>query len=242
MEFCLKSLRGGNFRELCRAYGISAKTGYKWRERFLERGYVGLEELSRRPHSQPEQLAVEEVCAIVRLKERHRFWGARKIAELYRRHVRSIYRYHLAHTGDVKDAEDLTSQTFMAALEGIRSFRGTGPYITWLIGIASRKRALFFRRRKPLVPLDAALHIPSSGLPTDRAAARRMHLDQLLGALRTISPDRAEAIILCFFSELSTTEAALVLGKSQAAVRMLLSRGLHDLRTRTSFALEVEDE
>jgi transposase InsO family protein len=85
MEFCLKSLRGGNFRELCRSYGISAKTGYKWRERFLERGYVGLEELSRRPHSQPEQLAVEEVCAIVRLKKEFPFWGARKIQELYRR-------------------------------------------------------------------------------------------------------------------------------------------------------------
>jgi hypothetical protein len=65
-------------------------------------------------------------------------------AELYRRHVRSIYRYHLAHTGNVRDAEDLTSQTFMAALEGIRSYRGTGPYITWLIGIAARKRTLFF--------------------------------------------------------------------------------------------------
>jgi DNA-directed RNA polymerase specialized sigma24 family protein len=79
-------------------------------------------------------------------------------AELYRRHVRSIYRYHLAHTRDIRDAEDLTSQTFMAALEGIRSYRGTGPYITWLIGIASRKRALFFRRsgNKPEVPLDAA--------------------------------------------------------------------------------------
>ena len=85
MEFCLKSLRGGNFRELCRAYGISAKTGYKWRERFLERGYQGLEELSRRPHRHPEQLEVEQVCAIVRLKQAHPFWGARKIAELYRR-------------------------------------------------------------------------------------------------------------------------------------------------------------
>jgi hypothetical protein len=49
-------------------------------------------------------------------------------AELYRRHVRSIYRYHLAHTGNVKDAEDLPSQTFMAALEGIRSFRGRSVY------------------------------------------------------------------------------------------------------------------
>jgi RNA polymerase sigma-70 factor (ECF subfamily) len=163
-------------------------------------------------------------------------------AELYRRHVKNIYRYHLAHTGNVKDAEDLTSQTFMAALEGIRSFRGTGPYITWLIGIASRKRALFFRGKKPQVPLDAALHVPSSGLPTDRAAARRLQTDQLFAALRTISPDRAEAIILCFFSELSTTEAGLVLGKSEAAIRMLISRGLHDLRTRTSLALEVDDE
>src|SRR5688572_4206209 len=163
-------------------------------------------------------------------------------AELYRRHVRSIYRYHLAHTGNVKDAEDLTSQTFMAALEGIRSFRGTAPYITWLIGIASRKRALFFRRKKPEVPLEAALHFPTPGLPTDKAAARRIQIEQLVGALRMISPDRAEAIILCFFSEFSTAEAALVLGKSEASIRMLLSRGLHDLRTRTSFALEVDNE
>ena len=163
-------------------------------------------------------------------------------AELYRRHMRSIYRYHLAHTGNIRDAEDLTSQTFMAALEGIRSFRGTAPYITWLIGIASRKRLLFFRGKKPEVPLETALHISSPGLPTDKAAARRLQMDQLSGALRTISQDRAEAIILCFFSELSTAEVGLVLGKSEAAIRNLLSRGLRDLRTRTSCALEVEDE
>jgi RNA polymerase sigma-70 factor (ECF subfamily) len=165
-------------------------------------------------------------------------------AELYRRHVRSIYRYHLAHTGSVKDAEDLTSQTFMAALEGIRSYRGTGPYITWLIGIAARKRARFFRRSgsRPEVPLDAALHIPTPGLPTDKAAARRLQMDQIFGALRNISRDRAEALILCFLSGLSTVEAGLVLGRSEAAVRMLISRGLHDLRTRTSFALEVDYE
>jgi RNA polymerase sigma-70 factor, ECF subfamily len=163
-------------------------------------------------------------------------------AELYRRHVRSVYRYHLAHTGDVKDAEDLTSQTFMAALEGIRSYRGTGPYITWLIGIASRKRARFFRRNKPEAPLDAALHIPNPGLLTDKAASRRIQMDQILSALRNISQDPAEALILCFFSGLSPMEAGLVLGKSEAAVRMLISRGLQDLRTRTSLALEVDYE
>ena len=53
--------------------------------------------------------------------------NAAAFAELYRRHVTRVYRYHAAHTGNVKDAEDLTSQTFMAALEGIRSYREMLP-------------------------------------------------------------------------------------------------------------------
>jgi RNA polymerase sigma-70 factor (ECF subfamily) len=165
-------------------------------------------------------------------------------AELYHRHITSVYRYHLAHTGNDKDAEDLTSQTFMAALEGIRSYRGTGSYAAWLMGIASRKRARFFRRSgdRPEVPLDAALHIPTPSLPTDKAAYQRLQMDQILGALRNISRDRAEALILCFFSGLSMLEAGLVLGKSEGAVKMLISRGLQDLRTRTSLALEVDYE
>ena len=163
-------------------------------------------------------------------------------AELYHRHLASVYRYHLAHTGNPKDAEDLTSQTFMAALEGIDSFRGTGPYIAWLMGIASRKRLRYFRGNRLEVPLDAALQIPTPSLPTDKAAFQRLQLDQILGALKHISQDRAEAVILCFFSELSFAEAGLVLGKSEAAVKMLISRGLQDLRTRTSLALEVDHE
>jgi len=160
-------------------------------------------------------------------------------AELYRRHVTSVYRYHMAHTGNVNDAEDLTSQTFMAALEGIRSYRGTGSFAAWIMGIASRKRALFFRGSKPEAPLEAALHIPIPGLPTDKAAARRLQIDQVHQALRLISPERAEALALCFFGGLNTKEAGRVLGKSEGAVKMLVSRGLHDLRTRTSLALEV---
>jgi len=75
--------------------------------------------------------------------------NAEAFAELYRRHVRRVYRYHMAYTGNVKDAEDLTSQTFMAALEGIHSFRGTGSFAAWIMGIASKKRAMFFRGNKP---------------------------------------------------------------------------------------------
>jgi len=166
--------------------------------------------------------------------------NADAFAELYRRHVTRIYRYHAAHTGNVKDAEDLTSQTFMAALEGIRSYRGEAPFAAWLMGIASKKRFLFFRGRRPEVPIEAALQIPSPSLPTDKAAMSRLRIESISRALKQISADRAEALILRFFGELSMAETGRVLNKSEAAVKMLVARGLQDLRERTSLALEVE--
>ena len=87
IEFGLKAMRTLNFRALCQEYGISAKTGYKWKERFLREGIAGMGEESRRPKSSPEQLPEENVCEIVRLKLAHVAWGPRKIRELYlRRH------------------------------------------------------------------------------------------------------------------------------------------------------------
>lgn len=168
--------------------------------------------------------------------------NAEAFGELYRRHVTRVYRYHMAHTGNVHDAEDLTSQTFMAALEGIRSYRGAAPYIAWLMGIASRLRLRFFRATKPEVPLDAALHIPTSSLPTDKSAFQRLERTQIINAIKQLSSDRAEALILCFFSGLSFAEAGSVMGKSEAAVKMLVSRGLQDLRARSSITLEMDYE
>ena len=163
-------------------------------------------------------------------------------AELYRRHLTRVYRYHAAHVGNAKDAEDLTSQTFIAALEGIHSFRGTSSFAAWILGIASKKRLMFFRSKgyRLEVPLETAIELPGAGLPTDKAAAHQMQLEALAHALRQISPDRAEALILTYFGGLTQAEAGHVLNKSEAAVKMLVARGLQDLRERTSLALEVE--
>lgn len=84
-EFVLRALHTGNFRELCQEYGISTKTGYKWRERFLRFGYEGMSELSRRPHSHADELAEAVICEIIRLKNAHPRWGPRKLRDIYRR-------------------------------------------------------------------------------------------------------------------------------------------------------------
>jgi putative transposase len=84
-EFASRAMSTENFRALCREYGISARVGYKWRDRFMAQGLCGMKEQSRRPHGCPCQLSEEEICAMVRIKERHRHWGAQKIREVYLR-------------------------------------------------------------------------------------------------------------------------------------------------------------
>jgi transposase InsO family protein len=74
-----------NFRELCAEFGISAKTGYKWRERFLQHGLAGMNELSRRPRGHAQELGEATICRIVRLKHAHPDWGPRKLRVVYAR-------------------------------------------------------------------------------------------------------------------------------------------------------------
>ncbi len=84
-EFVLRALHSDHFRGLCQEYGISSKTGYKWRERFLQFGLNGLVDESRRPQNSPKGLGEGVVCEMVRLKQAHRAWGPRKIRALYER-------------------------------------------------------------------------------------------------------------------------------------------------------------
>ena len=73
------------FRELCREYGISEKTGYKWRNRFYAQGYAGLEEESRAPREHPNTIDGDAAAELIRLRLAHPSWGGKKLAELYRR-------------------------------------------------------------------------------------------------------------------------------------------------------------
>lgn len=78
----LASQEGANKRELCRRFGISPKTGYKWLDRFkaMSGEAQALHDRSRRPLSSPARScdAVEQVVLAVRRE--HPAWGGRKIA------------------------------------------------------------------------------------------------------------------------------------------------------------------
>jgi transposase-like protein len=68
-EFAIRSMLNTiPFRSLCREYGISTKTGYKWKQRFIHEYPNGLQERSRRPLSSPTQIGEDVICEIVKLK------------------------------------------------------------------------------------------------------------------------------------------------------------------------------
>ena len=73
------SADNANVRELCRRFGVSPPTAYKWLRRYLSDGDSGLADLSRRPRHSPGRTSPEVERAVLELRDGHPAWGARKL-------------------------------------------------------------------------------------------------------------------------------------------------------------------
>jgi RNA polymerase sigma-70 factor (ECF subfamily) len=158
--------------------------------------------------------------------------GQAALAALYRRYLTPVYRYFYARTGDVQRAEDLTAQTFVAALEGLPRYRERGRFAGWLFTIAARRLADHFRQQTTVALLDDVANWPSPDPPPEALVEHAEQMTCLARAVRTLSPDRVQAVALHFFGELSVSETARVMGRSKVAIKSLIHRALRDLRER----------
>ena len=84
LEFVARVRVGEPVRPLCREYGISPDTAYRWLRRHEREGPSGLADRSRRPHHSPRQTASELEQAVVALRQAHPAWGGRKISRRLR--------------------------------------------------------------------------------------------------------------------------------------------------------------
>lgn len=88
MRFVVRLEQGERMADLCREFGISRKTGYKFEERYKALGPIGLYDVPRAPERIPHRTSDEVVKRIVGLKKEHPTWGPKKVkAELERREV-----------------------------------------------------------------------------------------------------------------------------------------------------------
>ncbi|EMN47701.1 DNA-binding helix-turn-helix protein [Leptospira interrogans str. L1207] len=73
--------KGGGwlFSDLCKEFGISRKTGYKYLERYESEGIDGLKDRSKNPKKHPNETPENVVILIMQMREKHPTWGARKL-------------------------------------------------------------------------------------------------------------------------------------------------------------------
>jgi RNA polymerase sigma-70 factor (ECF subfamily) len=155
---------------------------------------------------------------------------------LYRKYLAQVYSYAYYELGQHHEAEDATERTFVAALTNLERFEeralpadgeGASTFRVWLFQIArnvvaNRRRSL---RRRPTATLEAATEVAD---PID-LEERVIGADEAARAWRAVGrlpTDRRRAVILRFVDEMSTAEIAGILGRSEAAVRVLLHRAL----------------
>ncbi len=158
---------------------------------------------------------------------------------LLRRYMPRLYRLALQLTGESDDAEDVLQESFIHACAEIPRFERRSSLGSWLYRIVLNTALMRLRRRRPTVSLgtpggDAtapALDPPDPDAdPGDQYLSREL-LAQIEAAVLALPETLRTAVVLRDLEGLSTAEAAMALGISEAALKVRLHRGRLALRT-----------
>jgi RNA polymerase sigma-70 factor (ECF subfamily) len=145
-------------------------------------------------------------------------------AKLYDSHHRQVWRYAFGRTGSADAADEATADVFAEALASIHRYRYRGrPILAWLYGIARNVTSKHLRQAHREVGLGDVE--PSGGSLDGR-------LDSLVltTALKRLTDDQREVVVLRYFAGYSTAEIAAAMGKREAAVYSLEVRAIAALR------------
>ncbi|MFG2566199.1 RNA polymerase sigma factor [Streptomyces sp. NPDC048567] len=179
------------------------------------------------------------------MRTRIRAGDRQAFAVLYEEYARAVYNHAYRLTGDWSTAEEVMSETFLAAWRTRSAVEPEGEsLLPWLLGIATNKarnanrgtgRRLAFLARRPAPEPVADIADAAAGQVDD--ARRLAAVRQALGGLRR--QDR-EVLALCVWSGLDYAEAAEALGVPVGTVRSRLSRARERLRRLTDERLARE--
>ena len=161
---------------------------------------------------------------------------AQAFGALYDRYVQRVYRYCLYRTNRPHEAEDLTAQIFLAALESLPRYRQDGHFAAWLFSIA-RNKVAEYHRRAAHEPLDDA-RLPPLQPDLELMVEKSQRRETLLRLIKSLDEEERELIHLRYVAELSFAEAAKSLNKNEDAVKKMLYR----LVARLKLNMEADHE
>ena len=130
------------------------------------------------------------------------------------------------------ESEDLTQQVFMKVLNSISSYKIQGlPFSAWVYRIAHNLVVDFMRQqnKKGTVDIDG-LQLVSPAEDPQHVIERRLDLEEVKKASRSLTASQQEVISLRFTSDLSINECAKIMGKSEGAIKALQHSAVLALR------------
>ncbi len=146
--------------------------------------------------------------------------------EIYKKYADKIYNYFWYRVGHQKDtAEDLTQETFLRAFKHLARFQNRGySYLSYLLAIAHNVLVNYYRSHK-LIPLSVfeGIDIPVPEEITNYLE-NKITIEQLKEALNTLSGAEKEITLMRYRDEMSIKEISKITGKSENAVKLILSR------------------
>jgi len=147
--------------------------------------------------------------------------------QLYQIYVDRIYNYVYYKTGHSVDAEDLTEQVFIKAWEAIRRFRFEGkPFAAWLFKVARNVVIDHYRTRKNNSDLSEVVGAIANYGDPEALAQRRATAQVLMTAIRHLTDEQQQVILLKFVDGMDNTEISATMGKKEGAIRALQYRAL----------------
>lgn len=155
------------------------------------------------------------------------------IEELFHLYADDVNHF-LSYYTNQYDVEDLVQETFLKALKGLRHFKGNASYKTWLITIARNVAHDHARKQKNKTWVSSDYYEGLSSLERLPEEIVEIHdtYHQLLVALGDVKPTYREIILLRTVMDFSLKEIAEVYGWTTNRVRVILHRGLKDVRKR----------
>lgn len=158
-------------------------------------------------------------------------------ASIYDNYVTAIYQFIYYKTYHRETAEDLTSQTFLKALEKIHRFNPQkGSMAAWLYQIARNLVIDHFRTKKRTFSIHDIWDLAGShNVEIDLENKEQLQMVQTV--LKELPLNQRDIIIMRVWQELPYKEIAEIMGKSEASCKMLFSRTIAYLRENMSIAV-----
>jgi len=153
------------------------------------------------------------------------------LADLYSTYYPRVYNYAFLQLGDIQAAEDLASEVMLKVLESIRKYRFRGtPFSAWVFRIARNKLIDLHRRRKRHGEVDLTEPLAAVQISPEVLAERALDRGQLHLALKYLTDEQRQVIVLKFIEGFDNASIARILRRSEGAVKSLQHRALNSLR------------